>query len=97
MQNCIGLFIRRFLLHLQACFDIVYLGYIICNNAFFLFQVWQHLTIVNLKINSNEQRCLGHFAVAKQNITKIFKELSRLLNLSRKIYKIFQDIQAVAA
>ena len=40
MQNCLGLFTRGFLLHLRGSFNIIYLGYIICETAIFLFQIW---------------------------------------------------------
>ena len=36
MPNFLGLFTRGFLLYLQACFNIVYLGYIICENAYLI-------------------------------------------------------------
>ena len=43
-----------FSLHLQACFNIVYLGYIICKNAFFYSEFGNILTIVNL--NQSQQQ-----------------------------------------
>ena len=61
MQNCLGLFFRGFLLHLLACFNILYLGYIICKNAFFLSRVWQHFNCCEFK--------------PKSTATKLFREV----------------------
>ena len=54
MQNYLGLFIRGFSLYLQACFNIVYLGYIVCENAFVYSEFGKILTIVNL--NQSQQQ-----------------------------------------
>ena len=54
MQNCLGLFTREFLLNFEACFNIAYLGYIICENAFFYFEFGNILTTVN--INRDQQQ-----------------------------------------
>ena len=46
---------RGFMLHLQACFDIVYLlVYIVCEKAFFYSQFGSIFTIVNF--NQSQQR-----------------------------------------
>ena len=48
MQNRLHLFTRGFWLHFQACFNRVYLDYIICENAFFYSEFGNIVTILIL-------------------------------------------------
>ena len=88
IHDYLGMVTRGFLLHLQACFNIVYLGYIICEDKFFFypeFGIWSLATKLFrdfiyvesfnfIVLNLYDQACLVRFAAIKRlSLKKILK------------------------
>ena len=71
MQNIFGLFIREFLLHFQACFNIVYVGYVMYENELFHFEFGKLVTIVNLNQNQQQPNCFVTQFIQKVLILKV--------------------------
>ena len=71
MQNFFGLFIREFLLHFQACFNIVYVGYVMYENELFHFEFGKLVTIVNLNQNQQQPNCFVTQFIQKVLILKV--------------------------
>ena len=91
MQNFLGLFIRGFLPHLQACINIIYLNYIICENAFFYSELCNILTIQNL--NQSQQQPNFFVTSFMQKVLILCDEIytSKVLQLFAAIKKIIQE------